>query len=348
MQLTHTNNSLPLPFAGVVSGVGVERTNIAGAGETPDTNRLTQATADRMRRAIVDGATDPSVVRAALDALESAGVTDPRNHAHIAHAVWDWVRAHVRFRPDEETLTQDLGMDGELELLITPPVLLTMDSPAGDCDDFTMLAGAMLLSAGIPRVEVATIAADPTDPARWSHVYLMAYPIVGGVTTPTTMDCSHGQWFGWEAPQYYARKTWGAITAPAAAINVYQSQLQTTKDSIPMQLTTRPNRPGTPGAFPAGVGGVGVGAVDWGALIPQITTGTFDVLKQVTQKPGQFIQTSGGVISSQVPGATPNPGGISIMTPAGNATVGSGSGITGTTLLLGAVVIGAALLLGRR
>jgi len=344
--LNHNPITDTLPFAGVGGGVGVERTNVAGAGETPDTNRLTQLTAARMRWAIVDGAINPLVVEVTNGALAAAGLTIASPQIEITRAVWGWIRAHVAFVSDETVLVDALGLEGELELLITPPVLLSMARPAGDCDDFTMLAGAMLLAAGIPRVEVTTVAADPTDHTRWSHVYLTA---TLGNGARVVMDCSHGEWFGWEAPQYYARRYWGGITAADAhGVRERRNNLNNThniKEPSHMRLTPRAGRPATPGTFPAPVG---VGAIDWGALTTQITTGTFDVLKQVTQKPGQFIQTGGGVISSQVPGATPNPGGISIMTPAGNATVGGGSGITGTTILLGAAVIGAALLLGRR
>jgi len=102
-------------------------------------------------------------------------------------------------------------------------VLLGMSSPAGDCDDFSMLTGAMLLAAGIPSVEVFTVAADGIDPNRWSHVYLVAHLGAGG-SEPLVMDCSHGQWFGWEAPAILQpAKVGGRFTdhraTPATATN---------------------------------------------------------------------------------------------------------------------------------
>lgn len=324
---------------GIPEPLTVGRTPIAGPGQPADTDQLTRVTAgkmaDAMRRAVVD----PVLLSAVRVAIQVAGA-DWADRPAVIVAVWDYVRAAVRFVQDDDVLRATLGMSDELELLIEPPVLLRMAQPAGDCDDFTMLTGAMLLAAGIQWVEVVTIAADGADPRRYSHVYLQVADPGANDAGVTVLDCSHGAYPGWEAPQYYRRTTWGRITAPAVAVHEHHER--TKQQGAKMHgLTARP------GMYAAGGGlaGMGMGDFDWGTLAGQITTGTFDVIKQVTQKPGQFTQQPGSTISYQVPGAQPAPGGGVVFGGGGSGfpslTVGGGTGLSGNSMLLigGALVV---------
>jgi len=71
-------------------------------------------------------------------------------------------------------LYDELGIppeDLDKELLIIPPVLLRMPVPMGDCDDFSLLIACMALEAGI-RPYFVTVAADKTEPQRFSHIYI--------------------------------------------------------------------------------------------------------------------------------------------------------------------------------
>jgi len=331
---THTTNNTPVRFAGVAAFVG--RTHI---GMTPDTTQLTAATTTKMRAAIVAGAQHPVVVAATQRALYAGAVTDWTDHRAVCLAIWEYVRTRVRFVSDDDVLRAELGLANELELLIEPALLLSMAQPAGDCDDFTMLTGAMLLSAGLPGVEVYTIAADSADSTRWSHVYLRA-TVRGGALV---MDCSHGAYLGWEAPQYYKQRGWGVITAPPTALETHNRAI-IAQGAQMHGLRSNQTRPGTPGSI-RGVSGLG--AMDWGAFATQVTTGTIDVIKQVTQKPGQYIQGGSGVIASNVPGAQPYPGGgISLQTPFGGGVLGGGDN-TSTLLLLGGAALLAVVLLKR-
>jgi hypothetical protein len=391
----------------------VDRAHVADSGGRVDTNTLTAATTARMRGVIAKSAGHPNVVAAVIAACREGEVQDWANHTAVVNAVWDYVRRRVRFVQDETTLNTALGMPGELELLIEPPLLLAMASPAGDCDDFTMLTGAMLLSAGLPSVEVITICADPTNPARWSHVYLSA---ALGSGERLTLDCSHGAYPGWEAPQYYSRRAWGTIQAHPAALYAHTTQPPAKETPAVISSQNRVQRWVTPGSLVgAGLGAAptmklpplprpdritrdtiqtrvnyaqdrrainaaagdarrterqtgraaavdawqaahpgrglsgyrvgGMGEFDWGKLTGQITTGAIDIVKQVTQKPGQFIQTSGGVISSGVPGAAPYPGGgITFQSPLATGTVGTG---LSTPLILAGVGLALVLVLAK-
>jgi len=311
----HTQSPQPnTQFNGVPVSVG--RVNVANTSAAADSDTLTRRTTDKMRDAIQRAAGHPIVIRAVVGAMDAAEVEDWSDTGAIRRAVWNWVRNNIRFVQDDDVLRSALGMDDELELLIEPPVLLSMASPAGDCDDFTMLTGAMLLSAGIPSVEVVTICADPTDPRRWSHVYLDA----GGVI----MDCSHGEWLGWEAPQYYSRRGWGAIAATPAAAQWRNAQ------------GARLHGYGMRGVEAGSTSPINT-AFNWGTFAQSLVEPSFKLATQITQRPGQYVQ--GNVVASNIPGAVPIPyGGASIMTPVGSAV---GEMSTGTLLLLG----GAGLLL---
>jgi hypothetical protein len=95
-----------------------------------------------------------------------------------------------------------------VEALIRPADLAMMPTPMGDCDDFASYGAAHLVCAGVP-CSFVTIAADPSYPGIFSHVYLVAYPQSGmyaGYRVP--MDLSHGQSVGWEHPGAFRLKEW--------------------------------------------------------------------------------------------------------------------------------------------
>lgn len=139
-----------------------------------DSDVSTAATIADMRRLARTYSHHPTVVAAVSSALSKRAVTS--GHRDIAQALFYWVRGTVRFVEDETLLYQQLGVSAEdldKELLIVPPVLLAMPVPMGDCDDFSVLLASMLLCAGL-RPFFVTVAADATDPQKFSHVYVAA------------------------------------------------------------------------------------------------------------------------------------------------------------------------------
>lgn len=133
----------------------------------------TVATIRIMQRLAHGYSSHPSVMAAVGQALSGGGVSSQRD---IACAIFYWVRTNVRFVEDETLLYEQLGVDPEeldKELLIVPPVLLAMANPQGDCDDFSLLLAAMLLCAGV-RPYFVTVAADPLEPQKFSHIYVCA------------------------------------------------------------------------------------------------------------------------------------------------------------------------------
>jgi len=63
------------------------------------------------------------------------------------------------FHPGQRTAAPIAKQPELAEVLIRPVDLLAMRTPSGDCDDFSMLAAAMLRALGI-RASFKTAAAD--------------------------------------------------------------------------------------------------------------------------------------------------------------------------------------------
>lgn len=227
-----------------------------------------------------------------------------RDRMDQAMGIFDWVCSHVQFQYDEPALLA-MGHQDERELLIHPAALITMPSPREDCDGFATLTAAMLLCAQIP-CRIATIKADPDAPWRFSHVYLQARLENGEWLT---MDCAQGVQnsfpCGWEAPRHFGKQAWATMTpaAPRYGLHGYE----------------------------------GLADFDFNNLIDQ----SFKLTSQILQKPGQYIQTAGGVMATQVPGAVPG------QYPGTGFNVG-GAGISTSTLLVGGGLLALVLVLGGR
>jgi len=273
-------------FSTVVQLPGSPVPSIVTRTNAPEDNpdQATALTVECMRRMAAGDADSPEVWGATRQAL----AVPARGREQTCQAIYRWIASRVKFRSDDPFLSHVLGLDNELDLLMSPAQLLALRSPAEDCDGFTMLTCAMLLCAGVP-CEIVTIKADPQDPKRFSHVYCQAHLEDGRAIV---MDCSqgaqHGYPCGWEAPEYFARKTWGVME---------------------------------PAPTNKGMHGLGDedGGINWQSIIDQ----SFKFAGQLALKPGQYVQNREGVMASNVPGALPgqypstvgvNVGGISTGT----------------------------------
>jgi hypothetical protein len=124
--------------------------------------------------------------------------------------VFNYVKGKMRFQLDEQTadsINQFIPQSSEkpiVEILIRPRDLsqlcLLQNNGIGDCDDYSMYAACLLIALGV-SCSFATVAASSSDPSAYSHVYVVAYP--NGQRVP--LDCSHGPYAGWEAPNKYGK-----------------------------------------------------------------------------------------------------------------------------------------------
>ena len=287
------------------------------ASDDPDTG--TAETVQAMQAGAVADSSSPQVWAAVQGALVSASGS---SRAEIAEAIYRWICSHVKFRSDDPVLSALLGLDNELDLLIRPARLLTMRRPAEDCDGFTMLCCSMLLAGGVP-CEIITIKADHDDPSKYSHVYCQAILEDGrGLVMDPSQGAQHGFPIGWEAPEYFSRKDWGVIHPEGRKGMHGLSGLGETCDIF--------------GCYPDGPDGPPVaqgGGLDWNNIIQS----SFGFARQLALKPGQYVQTPGGVMANQVPGAVP---GFNLST--------SASGIGTGTILLGVGALALILFAGGR
>ena len=107
------------------------------------------------------GAKDFVVRQHAIQVFRDYGVKAKDRHGEVC-ALFDWVRRNIRF-------TRDIF---RVELLHTARRMLELR--AGDCDDLTILLGAMLVSTGHP-VRLALVGFRPHRPHLYSHIYPEVY-----------------------------------------------------------------------------------------------------------------------------------------------------------------------------
>lgn len=142
-------------------------------------------TLQRMRALVREGRKDIKIRQAATTIVY---LTPERDELAEVHALFSWVRDHVRYVRDVH----------EVETLSTPEK--TMSGLVGDCDDQTVLLAALLESVGYPTRFVVT---GYHDPKQVEHVYLQ---VLAG-----------GEWIDCDATEQSAPLGW----APPAPLAMY-------------------------------------------------------------------------------------------------------------------------------
>lgn len=116
------------------------------------------ATVDHIIRLILLGAKDMYVRGAAIQIFRAQGIA-PKHYLGEIMALFQWVQQQVRY-------TRDIH---RVELLHSARRLLQIR--AGDCDDMTILLGALLESTGHP-VRLVLVGSNPQKPRQFSHIFL--------------------------------------------------------------------------------------------------------------------------------------------------------------------------------
>jgi len=165
-------------------------------GQDDDAN--TSQTIELMREFAAADANTPQVQAATRQATQGA------QGSAAARSIFEWIKARVRFQEDATTaLLAGLPEPDSAEVLIRPADILRMPQPAGDCDDFTMLAVSMLSAAGLPA-RIKAIEQDEDRPGFFSHVFAETH--IDGAWR--AFDTSHGSEIGWSATPTGKVKTW--------------------------------------------------------------------------------------------------------------------------------------------
>jgi hypothetical protein len=153
----------------------------------PKGTRGTLITARIIGGLIRDGAKDFYVRQKAIQIFRLYGVP-PKDRWGEVCALFDWVRRNIRY-------TRDIY---RVELLHTARRMLELQ--AGDCDDMTIVLGAMLVSTGHP-VRLALVGFRSHKPHSYSHIYPEVY--VRGCWIPA--DTTVSRPLGWAPPALWKR-----------------------------------------------------------------------------------------------------------------------------------------------
>lgn len=146
-----------------------------------------------MARNLVDaGIKTPGLNETAIGILNQSN-TPQYDQAAAARAVYEWVHRNIRYVEDpvnKETLR---------------PADVILSVGAGDCDDINgILLPSLLGTIGVTS-RLVTVAADPSQPDQFTHVYAEA--LLNGQWVPLDAarpDASYGV----APPYYFRRKDW--------------------------------------------------------------------------------------------------------------------------------------------
>lgn len=147
----------------------------------------TLRTAKIIAKLVQEGAKDFYVRQKAIEVFRAKDVK-AKNRLGEVCALFDFVKRNIRY-------TRDIF---RVELLHSARRMLELR--AGDCDDMTILLGAMLLSTGHP-VRLVLAGFRPNRPHAYSHIYPEVN--VGGrwLAVDATMDKP----IGWAPPALWKR-----------------------------------------------------------------------------------------------------------------------------------------------
>lgn len=153
----------------------------------PSGYRGTLHTVRHITDLIKEGAKDFTVRQTAIGILRHRAVK-PKDYAGEIKALFEWVQQNIRYTKDTY----------RIEVLHSPRRMLELR--AGDCDDMTILLGALLESIGHP-VRLVLTGPDGLRPELFSHIYLEVLLRGGWIALDATMPHP----MGW-APRTPIRK----------------------------------------------------------------------------------------------------------------------------------------------
>jgi hypothetical protein len=152
----------------------------------------------RLIRDLMDAAVaDPQVNEAAINILRNAAVQNFDREAKL-RALYDFVSW-----PNFLYVEDPVGPFGPKETVRTVRTLLRVR--AGDCDDYTLLLASLAGTVGI-ATRAVTVAADPSAPNDFSHIYPEAEVTPGNWVA---MDAARpGAQYGLPAQRYFRKRVW--------------------------------------------------------------------------------------------------------------------------------------------
>ena len=183
-----------------LSGLGNPDIRFVGI---PEGDAGTEETIRWMRKLAIDGAKDPAVI---FKAREITANVPSKDYVAEAKAVFDWVRANIKYRMDPHTPPEHESDENYIADMVSVPSR-TLSDGQGDCDDHSTLICSLAMALG-KQCAFRTVNADKVRPDQASHVYpLWGLPDGRLIPMDTT---SLSKPFGWEpkAPIAWNHKTY--------------------------------------------------------------------------------------------------------------------------------------------
>ena len=179
-----------------------------------DTDTTTARTVDRMCARISQSLGDPLLQNLAKVVRRKWALGNDTQTA-APWAVFWFCKHAIIFVPDEISVFADFSERDKVDYLVAPHKLIRRKRMQGDCDEFTMMACALLLLNGVD-CEIVTVACSPKRPGEWSHVYCRAI-LPDGRHMPIDATPA-GLYPGWEVPAYdvQRKQVWNMDAQPIA------------------------------------------------------------------------------------------------------------------------------------
>ena len=321
-----------------------------------DPDVATAQTVQLMARQVNQAAGDPLVKQVAGDAVKQwrggplyglSGRDPWADPLAMAESCWWYAKHHVKFVHHNELIAVWFNERDQLQLLISPEVLVRMRRMEGDCAIYTMLICAMLQALGLTW-EIVTAAVDPRQPSIFTHVWPRVVLPDG---RRIALDASHGKYAGWQVPsdRIYKVGIWDESGQPVAD----QQRFTGLHGYIPRGMGDVCNYADADYDAAAceaqSVSSSGGNSVDLSALYPAgsvgtsttsgttpSTTATTNWGSLLANLANQWTQIGSKVIAPTTTYVRNADGSVSLVTPGSSSTASTlltGTGLSGSSLL---------------
>jgi hypothetical protein len=275
----------------------------------------TAQTIEIMRHLVDQAVGDESFVRQAINIVRPV----PAYHdLSEAKALYNWVKQNIRFTKDPVTK----------EKLYPPQELLKIK--AGDCDDISMLLGALLIALGY-TARLITISASADNPQEFSHVYVEA-EVPPGSKQWIPMDAARfDSEFGEEPPVYYRKRAWSLVDSSyqdlaGSRAFVHANTISGWRSKLPRQFSGLGSYGFVDRARFPGLRGMGDdGDVNYEPILAQSIAEIPTIISAETGQKSSVTTPYGSFATGYTPGATIPPAGYVAPVAGVVASVGSSS-----------------------
>ena len=306
-----------------------------------DPDVATAQTVELMAQQIRKAAGDPLVQRNAVEAVKQwrggplygmSGRDPFADPLAMAESCWWFAKHHIKFVHHNELIAVWFNEQDQLQLLISPEILVRMRKMEGDCAIYTMLICALLEALGLTW-EIVTAAVDGRQPDVFSHVWPRVVLPDG---RRVALDASHGDYAGWQVPQerIYKVAIWNEAGRPVGdspsfrGLHGYRRRGMGQAEDIQEGGTYVPpsGDNSTEVFLPSTTVGSGAGnsGVNWSQLVGNLASQWTQIGSRVLAPSTTYQRNADGSVSLVTPGSSP------VLS---SSVLTGGAGISGSTLL---------------